>query len=145
MGLKSVIRALVMLYWACSAVVMAGDCTHVGPCRVCGRVENNTPWEMLYTTDPGDTASEDCFIYNWNEGKGGAKDIHKVPDNGRLKKCTHITLDSLRSVGGNVCFSAGTDVDAFTVRLLTETLSYRISMIMESFVLRNSSSQKECG
>ncbi|KAH8669475.1 hypothetical protein BGZ60DRAFT_527957 [Tricladium varicosporioides] len=107
------------------SATLAENCQKVPgiSCYICGRADNSSPWEMLYTTDPveasscttgGDPKHPDCCnMYNWNNGHGDA-DTFWHGAKGKTVPCTYKKLKPNDSVGGNTCSSSRIDVDAFT-------------------------------
>ncbi|KAH6672455.1 hypothetical protein B0J14DRAFT_639506 [Halenospora varia] len=125
------------------SATLAENCNKIPgiSCYVCGRADNSSPWEMLYTTDPveaslctpgGDPKHPDCCnFYNasepWptsllefpshlptpNNGHGNVDTLWSGP-RGQTVPCTYKKLKPNNSVGGNTCSSNRVDVDAFT-------------------------------
>ncbi|KAG8939235.1 hypothetical protein FRC04_006812 [Tulasnella sp. 424] len=85
-------------------VALAGDCTKIPfiDRYYCGRVINNSKYQMRYITDPNSSSAKNlCNIWNWSD------------DGGAIVKCTQKYLNSGSSVGAGVVNKRGTDVDAF--------------------------------
>ncbi|KAG8927804.1 hypothetical protein FRC03_009094 [Tulasnella sp. 419] len=113
MKVTSILSSSVILAGWLFTPALAGTCTNVLGCYVCGKAVNNTRWTMTYTTNPIDRACPAtdtshphcCHIMNWGGSFGSDKRV----------VCRHQALGANSSKGGNTCSANNrVDVDAFT-------------------------------
>jgi len=92
-----------------------GEVLGVG-CWICGKAVNKTPWQMLYTTDPGGACGKKCCqVLNWEDGDGSFNDAFNSKPASKLVACSQDPMASGDSKGGNTCTKKNRlDVDAIT-------------------------------
>ncbi|KAF2834352.1 hypothetical protein M501DRAFT_1035343 [Patellaria atrata CBS 101060] len=95
----------------------AGSCSpDWSPCRACGKIKNNTGYNIKITKNPSNNNSKTttarphwCDIFNWS---GTAwSNPHSCPN--RPCICKQETLGPHKTIGGNRCSSPYVDPDAF--------------------------------